>query len=208
MKHTIVLSAALIMLGCSAKPPAPTASPSTPSPAVSASPSATANPATASPSPQASEPRPRPNLPEDFFASLTVVREFSEEEAAKEPWFQRGLSDNFMALYTSNQGAEETCKALLPSLQAEGRENHWKGEDWHQVEGSWVAAYSKPGDIWGALVIVTPLPEEGKEFASPLYESLKLPAPGKLPAGPGCLVWAATAYELPPLFQETWPQEP
>ncbi len=202
MKHIIVLSAALVVLGCSPKPPAPTASPSTPSP-TTAAPSATA-----SPSPQASEPRPRPNLPEDFFASLKVLREFSEDEAAKEPWFQRGLSDNFMALYTSSQGPEETCKSLLASLQAEGRENHWKGEEWHQVDGSWVAAYAKPGDIWGALVIVTPLPEEGKEFASPLYESLKLPAPGKLPAGPGCVVLAATAYELPPLFQETWPQEP
>lgn len=202
MKHAIVLCAALAMLGCSQNPTPTTSSPSVPGPAVSASPTPSD-----SPSPQSSELRPRPNLPEDFFASLTPLRQFSEEEAAREPWFGRGMSDNFLALYTSNQGAEETCKALLAPLQAEGRVNHWKGEEWHEIDGSWVAAYSKPGDIWGALVIVTPLPEEGKEFASPLYESLKLPAPGKLPAGPGCVVLAATAYELPPLFEETWPSE-
>lgn len=208
MKYPIILSATLFVLGCSPKPPATISATATPSP-IQASPTAPETPAeTASPSPQVVDFRPRPGLPEEFFASLTPLRQFTHEEASSEDWFNRGMSDTYLAIYTSNQNVEDTCKALLPSLQAEGRVNHWKGQDWHEIDGSWVGAYAKPDDIWGALVIVTPVPEAGQEFSSPLYQSLKLPAPGQLPEGPGCIVLASTAYELPPLFREAWPQEP
>lgn len=201
MKYSFVFCATLLVLGCSPKPPATTSSPAP------ISPTASANPVeSVTPSPQVLEFRPRPNLPEEFFASLAPLRQFTEDQALAEDWFNRGMSETYLALYTSNQTAEETCKALLPSLQADGRVNYWKGEDWHNVDGSWVGAYAKPEDIWGALVVVTPFPEAGQEFTSPLYQNLKLPSPGKLPEGSGCVVLATTAYELPPLFREAWPQ--